>query len=75
MSKKRISNYPFGRDTKSPDYYFTQDIFGDGAGITGRKKKNKKNFVSNKKTDKENITQLSVKKKCIKQGSLTCKIL
>ena len=62
MSKKRISNYPFGRDTKSPNYYFTQDIFSDGSGITGRKKKNKKNFVSNKKTYKENITQLSVKK-------------
>ena len=60
--KKRISNYPFGKDTSSPDYYFTQDIYGDGAGITGRKKKNKKNFVSNKKTYKENITQLSVKK-------------
>jgi hypothetical protein len=62
MSKKRISNYPFGRDTKSPNYYFTQDIFSDGSGITGHKKKNKKNFVSNKKTYKENITQLSVKK-------------
>ena len=62
MPKKRISNYPFGRDTKSPNYYFTQDIFSDGSGITGRKKKNKKNFVSNKKTDKENILQSSNKK-------------
>ena len=62
MPKKRISNYPFGRDTKSPDYYFTQDIYVDGAGITGRKKKRKKNFVSNKKTDKENILQISNKK-------------
>ena len=62
MSKKRISNYPFGRDTKSPNYYLTQDIYGDGSGITGRKKKNKKNFVSNKKTDKENILQISNKK-------------
>lgn len=62
MLKKRISNYPFGRDTKSPDYYFTQDIYMDGAGITGRKKKNKKNFVSNKKTYKENILQISNKK-------------
>ena len=61
MSKKRISNYPFGRHTKSPDYYYTQDVFGCG-GITGRKKKNKKNFVSNKKTDKENILQSSNKK-------------
>ena len=60
--KKRISNYPFGRDTKSPEYYFTQDIYGDGSGITGRKKKNKKKFVSNKKTYKENTLQLSNKK-------------
>ncbi len=49
MPKKRISNYPFGRDTKSPDYYFTQDIFGDGAGITGRKKKRKKSLYLTKK--------------------------
>ena len=49
MPKKRISNYPFGKDTKSPDYYFTQDVYKDGSGITGHKKKNKKNFVSNKK--------------------------
>ena len=62
MPKKRISNYPFGRDTKSPDYYFTQDVYKDGSGITGHKKKNKKNFVSNKTNDKENITQSSVKK-------------
>ena len=53
MLKKRISNFPFGRDTKSPDYYFTQDIYGDGSGITGRKKKRKKNFVSNKKLIKK----------------------
>jgi len=62
MPKKTISNYPFGRDTKSPDYYFTQDVYKDGSGITGHKKKNKKNFVSNKKTYKENILQLSNKK-------------
>ena len=65
--KKRISNYPFGRDTKSPEYYFTQDIFGDGAGITGRKK-NKKKFVSNKKTYKENTLQLSNKKNALNKG-------
>ena len=62
MPKKRISNYPFGRDTKSPNYYFTQNIFSDGSGITDRKKKNKKNFVSNKKTYKENILKISNKK-------------
>ncbi len=49
MSKKRISNYPFGRHTKSPDYYYTQDVFGDGAGITGRKKKIKKTLYLTKK--------------------------
>ena len=62
MPKKRISNYPFGKNTESPNYYLTQDIYGDGSGITGRKKKRKKNFVSNKKTDKENILQISNKK-------------
>jgi len=49
MPKKRISNYPFGRDTKSPDYYFTQDIFSDGSGITGRKKRIKKTLYLTKK--------------------------
>tara|TARA_R100000900_G_scaffold143356_1_gene126108 strand:+ start:133 stop:321 length:189 start_codon:yes stop_codon:yes gene_type:complete len=62
MSKKRISNYPFGKNTESPNYYLTQDIYGDNSGITGRKKKRKKNFVSNKKTYKENILQISNKK-------------
>ena len=58
----KINNFPFGKNIKSPDYYYTQDIYGDGAGITGRKKKNKKNFVSNKINVKENTTQSSVKK-------------
>ena len=40
--KKNISNYPFGKNIKKPDTVYTQDIFGDGPGITGRKKKNKK---------------------------------
>ena len=62
MPKKTISNYPFGKNNESPNYYLTQDIYGDGSGITGRKKKRKKNFVSNKKTDKENILQISNKK-------------
>ena len=62
MLKKRISNYPFGKNTESPNYYLTQDIFGDGSGITGRKKKRKKNFVSNKKTDTDNLLQISNKK-------------
>ena len=62
LDKKNISNYPFGKNIKKPDTVYTQDIFGDGPGITGRKKKNKKNFVSNKKTDKENILQSSNKK-------------
>ena len=58
---KKISNYPFGKNTESPNYYLTQDIYGDGSGITGRKKKSKKNFVSTKKTDKENLLQISNK--------------
>ena len=62
VDKKNISNYPFGKNIKKPDTVYTQDIFGDGPGITGRKKKNKKNFVSNKINDKENLTQSSVKK-------------
>ena len=62
VDKKNISNYPFGKNIQKPDTVYTQDIFGDGPGITGRKKKNKKNFVSNKKTDKENLTQSRVKK-------------
>ena len=67
--KKRISDFPFGKNTESPDYYFTQDIYRDGLGITGRKKKRKKNFVSNKKTVKENLLQFSNKTNRIKQGS------
>ena len=60
--KKNISNYPFGKNIKKPDTVYTQDIFSDGKGLDGKTKKNKKNFVSNKTNDKENITQSSVKK-------------
>ena len=39
-----ISNYPFGKDTKSPDYYYTQNVYsGRGKGITGKMKKRKQN--------------------------------
>ena len=38
-----ISDYPFGKNTKSPDYYYTQDVYSDGQGITGRIKKRKQN--------------------------------
>ena len=37
-----ISNYPFGKKNNRPNYYYTQDVFGDGQGITGRMKKRKK---------------------------------
>jgi len=38
-----ISDYPFGKNTKSPDYYYTQNIYSDrGKGITGKMKKRKK---------------------------------
>jgi hypothetical protein len=45
-----ISNYPFGKNTKSPDYYYTQNIYSDrGNGITGKMKKRKnKNEKKNK---------------------------
>ena len=37
-----ISDYPFGKNTKSPDYYYTQNIYSDrGKGITGKMKKRK----------------------------------
>ena len=40
-----ISNYPFGKNTKSPDYYYTQNIYSDrGKGITGKMKKRKQNI-------------------------------
>ena len=62
VDKKNISDYPFGKNIKKPDTVYTQDIFSDGKGLDGKTKKNKKNFVSNKINDKENLTQLSVKK-------------
>ena len=62
VDKKNISNYPFGKNIKKPDIIYTQDIFNDGKGLDGKTKKIKKNFLSNKKTDKENLTQSSVKK-------------
>ena len=37
--KLKINNYPFGKKNDRPNYYYTQDIFGDGQGITGRMKK------------------------------------
>ena len=62
MVDKKNTNYPFGKNIKKPDTVYTQDIFNDGKGLDGKTKKMKKNFVSNKKTDKENLTQSSVKK-------------
>ena len=47
-----FNNYPFGKDTKSPDYYYTQDIVGDGQGITGRMKKRKNKNVKIRKIKK-----------------------
>jgi hypothetical protein len=62
MSKKNISNFPFGKNTSSPDY------FRGWCGDNRSQKKKKKKFVSNKKTYKENITQLSVKKNALNKG-------
>jgi len=47
-----ISNYPFGKKNDRPNYYYTQDIFGDGQGITGRMKKRKKKNVRIRKIKK-----------------------
>ena len=38
-----ISNYPFGKKNNRPNYYYTQDVYSDGQGITGRMKKRKQN--------------------------------
>jgi hypothetical protein len=37
-----ISNYPFGKKNDRPNYYYTQDVYSYGQGITGRMKKRKK---------------------------------
>ena len=34
-----ISDYPFGKNIESPEYYYTQNINKRGKGITGRMKK------------------------------------
>ena len=48
-----ISNYPFGKNTKSPDYYYTQNIYSDrGKGITGKMKKRKNKNVRIRKIKK-----------------------
>jgi len=65
--KKNISNFPFGKNTESPEYYFTQNINGDGSEKTGRKKKKKK-FVSKQKKVIKNILQLSNKKNALNKG-------
>jgi hypothetical protein len=49
---KMISNYPFGKKNDRPNYYYTQDIFGDGQGITGRMKKRKNKNVKIRKIKK-----------------------
>ena len=48
-----ISNYPFGKKNDRPNYYYTQDIFGDGQGITGRMKKRKQNKNEKKNKNKK----------------------
>jgi len=48
-----ISDYPFGKNTKSPDYYYTQNIYSDrGKGITGMKKRKQKKNVRIRKIKK-----------------------
>ena len=62
MSKKNISNFPFGKNIEKPNTVYTQDIFSDGKGLDGKTKKNKKNFVSNKTNAKEDLLQSRNKK-------------
>ena len=40
--KLKINNYPFGKKNDRPNYYYTQDVYSDGQGITGKMKKRKK---------------------------------
>ena len=47
-----FNNYPFGKKNDRPNYYYTQDVFGDGQGITGRMKKRKKKNVRIRKIKK-----------------------
>ena len=59
-----ISNYPFGKKNDRPNYYYTQDVFGDGQGITGRMKKRKnKNEKKNKKKVKNIYDTFRIRKK------------
>jgi hypothetical protein len=53
----KINNYPFGKNTKSPNFYYTQDVYGKGAGITGRKKRVKKIIVNKQSNDKKGVAQ------------------
>ena len=51
--KLKINNYPFGKNTKSPDYYYTQNVYSDrGKGITGKMKKRKNKNVRIRKIKK-----------------------
>ena len=37
--------YPFGKKNDRPNYYYTQDVYSDGQGITGQIKKRKNKNV------------------------------
>ena len=47
-----ISNYPFGKKNDRPNYYYTQDVYSDCKGITGRIKKIKNKHVKIRKIKK-----------------------
>ena len=63
--KKNISNFPFGKNIETPEFYYTQNVF---SGITGHKKKNKKKFVYKQKKVIKNILQLRNKKNALNKG-------
>jgi len=48
-----ISNYPFGKKNDRPNYYYTQDVYSDGQGITGQIKKRKQNKNEKKNKNKK----------------------
>ena len=49
---KDSNNYPFGKKNDRSNYYYTQDVYSGGQGITGRMKKRKKKNVRIRKIKK-----------------------
>ena len=47
-----FTKYPFGKKNDRHNYYYTQDVYSDGQGITGQVKKRKKKNVRIRKIKK-----------------------